>query len=470
MHANPFRIPNCNRRTFIGFTATMYSLQVDRQDPDCSMARSLKTNYLLIALAVAAVLAVLMGGLAYYEHRVNTSEANQLTYTTVAESLEADLEARASSLAKLTAASLAPLLGGNGNAPAIAAVAEKLLDEHDIARVAVLDSKDRVVFSGSSSGRAHDGKDSLYFLPTDVRPQGALTTAKVGTLQIWMSRAQLQSTLASIDAQLLHKQGVQGRRIRGFLAGVTLPLLVLGLLAAWFVARQLARPIAALVKSADRIGEGDYTRPLEVVRQDELGDLQFSLERMRQKLNETTITKNYLDTVLNSLSDAVLVTSPDGVVKSCNDAAKLLLGFAEADIVGKPFTVFIDEQHLANFSSAQLAGGEGRETVFRTASGQTLPVSIASSAISTDDPQFQGIIYVARNITERKRAERRIRYLARYDTLTKMPNRMQFQHMLQQAIARCPQEQPLGGAAVPGSGPLQGSERHLRPRGRRPHA
>ena len=48
---------------------------------------------------------------------------------------------------------------------------------------------------------------------------------------------------------------------------------------------------------------------------------------------------------------------------------------------------------------------------------------------------------MARNITERKRAERRIRYLARYDTLTKMPNRMQFQHLLQQAIARARRNQ-----------------------------
>ncbi len=42
----------------------------------------------------------------------------------------------------------------------------------------------------------------------------------------------------------------------------------------------------------------------------------------------------------------------------------------------------------------------------------------------------------ARNITEQKRTERRIRYLARYDTLTRVPNRMQFQHLLQQTIAR----------------------------------
>ena len=63
-------------------------------------------------------------------------------------------------------------------------------------------------------------------------------------------------------------------------------------------------------------------------------------------------------------------------------------------------------------------------------------MSFSGSTIETADPQFPGRIYVARDITDRKRAERRIRYLARYDALTKIPNRMQFQHLLQQAIAR----------------------------------
>src|SRR5207237_7951095 len=76
------------------------------------------------------------------------------------------------------------------------------------------------------------------------------------------------------------------------------------------------------------------------------------------------------------------------------------------------------------------------EAVLRTESGQTIPVSFSGSVIETEDPQFSGHIYLARDITDRKRAERRIRYLARYDALTKIPNRMQFHHLLQQTIAR----------------------------------
>jgi diguanylate cyclase (GGDEF)-like protein len=64
-------------------------------------------------------------------------------------------------------------------------------------------------------------------------------------------------------------------------------------------------------------------------------------------------------------------------------------------------------------------------------------VSVNASSITSADPAFQGHIFVLRDITERKRAERRIRYLARFDMLTKMPNRMQFQHLLHQAITRC---------------------------------
>lgn len=203
---------------------------------------------------------------------------------------------------------------------------------------------------------------------------------------------------------------------------------------AWILARRLERPIVQLIRSAERIGEGDYTSPHQVTSNDEMADLEVALDRMRQNLRQTVITKNYLTTVLNSMNDAVLVTAPDGTVRKINDAAVRLFGYSEEEIAGRPFASLLTESEREAF---ELTGGlDSRETVIATCNGQTIPVSLSAAPIAAEDPQFQGTIFVVRNITDRKRAERRIRYLARYDALTKVPNRMQFQHMLQQAIAR----------------------------------
>jgi diguanylate cyclase (GGDEF)-like protein/PAS domain S-box-containing protein len=403
------------------------------------MAQSLKTNYLLLALGMGAGLALLLGGFAYYEHKIDTADVSHLTYATVEQKLEGDLEARGASVVKVTGALIATAMAAHNNA-AVAAIAGRLLEERDIERVEVTDARGVVLFTASNpraapSGEADLGPATLSpLIVSNSIPPGVVPPAqRVGTLKIWVTRTEMQQTLASIRAQLETQQGSQVKRMGAMLARVTLPVIALVLIGAWFIARQLARPISALIHSADRIREGDYTSPFHVARRDELGELQRALERMRRKLSETTITKNYLDTVLNSLSDAVIVTTPAGLIKSCNEATQSLLGYGESDMVGKPLESFVDEAHRGAFDPSADAS---RETVLRTASGQTIPVSMASSSITSADPQFQGNIYVARNITERKRAERRIRYLARYDTLTKIPNRMQFQHLLQQAIAR----------------------------------
>src|SRR5690606_18611477 len=64
-------------------------------------------------------------------------------------------------------------------------------------------------------------------------------------------------------------------------------ILVLGLVSAvalaWWAARRIERPISALIRSADRIGQGDLSRPTDLALRDELGELQQALERMRNK-------------------------------------------------------------------------------------------------------------------------------------------------------------------------------------------
>src|ERR1700735_1758777 len=218
------------------------------------MARSLKTKYLLLALGVGAVLSLLLGGLAYYEHRVDAADVNQLTYATVAQKLEADLETRASSLGEITGSSLAPALS-SGNTAAVASIADRLRDKRDIERVEVWDARGGVLFSGGDPAAQAAG-DWFVFQSTIHSNLVSAPVQRVGSLRIWMSRAEVQETLASIRKQLESQQGMQIKSMRGLLASITLPLLALGLAGAWFIARQLAGPISALVKSADRIGQG----------------------------------------------------------------------------------------------------------------------------------------------------------------------------------------------------------------------
>ncbi|MBV8405182.1 MAG: EAL domain-containing protein [Gammaproteobacteria bacterium] len=211
-----------------------------------------------------------------------------------------------------------------------------------------------------------------------------------------------------------------------------------GLLAAalmWRALTHLQQPLYSLIRSAERIGQGDYSRPVEVQRREVVGELQQALERLRGHLRQSTINKSYLHSLLNSMTDAVFLTSPDGVIKVANAASCKLLGFSEEELLNRSILAVLDERERTDFDLQQ-AAHETRETLVRTRSGQTIPVSFTGSRIDSDDPQFQGNIFVARNITDRKRAERRIRYLARYDALTKVPNRMQFHHVLQQTIAR----------------------------------
>ena len=203
----------------------------------------------------------------------------------------------------------------------------------------------------------------------------------------------------------------------------------------WRQRNRLDGTVTGLIGAAQQISRGEFRQALVSTRRDKLGELELAFENMRQALRTTTFTRNYLHSVLNSMTDAVFVTTPAGIVRIANEAAYGLTGFSESELIGKDIVTLLGPSGNGEGDPLQLARDAG-ETVLHTHSGQTIPVSFVGSTIATDDPQFEGEIFVARDITERKRAERRIRYLARYDALTKIPNRMQFQHLLQQAIAR----------------------------------
>ncbi|TLZ61751.1 MAG: EAL domain-containing protein [Gammaproteobacteria bacterium] len=383
--------------------------------------------FLVVVLAAAAVSGVLA-----LRHAADTRTLSLLAERTTRERLDPELQARAQSIAAHAADSIIGALRAtdvNGMARRL----QPFLDDATLSEISVTGSSGRRLFAWQRSAAPAPGALSAE-VTAPVRAVIDGIPQTLGTVTVSLEQAAPVSAV-SLAGRLQAESAGRTRLTWLLMVALAGSAALLAAALAWHVTQRLQRPVDSLIKSAERIGQGDYTRPVEVRAHDALAELQQALERMRGRLRQSTINKNYLHSVLNSMTDGVFVTSPDGVIKVANLAACKLLGYGEEELLGRSILAVLEERERAGFDLLQ-AAQETRETVVRTRSGQTIPVSFTGSRIDSVDPQFQGNIFVARNITDRKRAERRIRYLARYDALTKIPNRMQFHHLLQQTIAR----------------------------------
>lgn len=391
----------------------------------------LSFKYLVAAGCLAVLAIIVLGGLLLTSYRHDVARLEGASRAAVERQLREATETRALE-------TIQPMLGElgaalvNGESTTVQSVGHRLLQRDGIDLVEISDAEGRKLFGSAAAGTPIG---PWHELSIPVRNPAAALQPPVGTLHVHVSQEEVKRGVAALDAELAVARTGEVRAQSLLFGGTALGLLLLGAGAAWLLATRLRRPIHTLIGSVERMGEGDYSRPVVVERRDELGELADAVERMRQKLRQTTITRDYLDVVLNSMTDAVLLTSPEGRIKRANDAAMRLLGWSEQELLGRDVGTLIAPEARSEFALEQ-AANETRETVFMPRSGDPVPVSLSGSSINAEDPTLQGVLFVARNITERKRAERRIRYLARYDALTKIPNRMQFQHLLQQAIAR----------------------------------
>ena len=211
-------------------------------------------------------------------------------------------------------------------------------------------------------------------------------------------------------------------------------VLLLSGIAIWIIARNQTKRIRELKREAEKLRNADFGEPLRV-QPGELGELAAVFNDMRDKLKATTISRDYVDSILSSMNDAIIVTANDGIIKRVNKATSHLLGYEEQELLGTSIDRIVNTPGSGSLIE-QKPSGLPREAFFESKLGESIPVSYTCSFLGGKEAESGDRIYAAQNITERRRAEKRIRYLARIDALTKIPNRMQFQHLLQRCIAR----------------------------------
>ena len=141
------------------------------------------------------------------------------------------------------------------------------------------------VFSGSQADRVKQLENAL----TNYRK--ALQAFKAATSDIGTARKEMTvqgQTIVQISDDLykiqLDRRDSESADARNLQLICTLLALILGVLAAVIITRQITRPLRETLAVVERIASGDLTHTMTVTRRDELGVLQQGIQRMGSTL------------------------------------------------------------------------------------------------------------------------------------------------------------------------------------------
>jgi PAS domain S-box-containing protein len=135
------------------------------------------------------------------------------------------------------------------------------------------------------------------------------------------------------------------------------------------------------------------------------------LYRKQRNLEEVNRT---LAAVVESSDDAILSKDLDGIIATFNRGAERLLGYKAEEVLGKPVTILMppDRQHEGPEILARIRRGERVdqfETVRRRKDGTLVEISLTVSPVKDDQGRIIGASKIARDITERKLSEAKLR-------------------------------------------------------------
>nr|WP_237681244.1 PAS domain S-box protein [Agrobacterium tumefaciens] len=129
-------------------------------------------------------------------------------------------------------------------------------------------------------------------------------------------------------------------------------------------------------------------------------------------------TEERLAAIVESSFDAIISKDLSGTIVSWNNAAERMFGYSEAEAVGQLIYLIVPDSKRDEEAEIlrRLKLGERIETFETTRrhrSGQLVPISITISPIKSREGQLVGASSIARDVTQTRESERRLRVLMR---------------------------------------------------------
>ncbi len=162
----------------------------------------------------------------------------------------------------------------------------------------------------------------------------------------------------------------------------------------------IVRPMNKLSLASRKIGEGDLDTHIEVNSSDEVGQLMNAFNMMVENLKKRTISRDFLDNVIESMKEALFIINEDNIVERVNNAACLLLGYEHDELVG------------LNISEIQLAVPDSEHSIearMMKRSGERVDVTITMSKLTNPYGNSELRLFVITDISDRVESEEQIK-------------------------------------------------------------
>ncbi len=218
---------------------------------------------------------------------------------------------------------------------------------------------------------------------------------------------------------------------------IALAGLLVGTIWAYFLGRPLLENIGKIKRQTQRLAEGKLDQRVSLKSGDELEDLAGAVNLLTERLVQTGRARDSLDLMLCSVIDPLVFVDKNGQIIKTNPAAQDLFGITEVDLVGQflhcffaPASPLAEPDKLQELFRAENLSNF--ETEIQLRQKKNLPVLFSSAHSENAADDF--FVCIFKDISEQKRAEKKIARLAYYDTLTGLPNRTLLRNRLDKSL------------------------------------